>query len=158
MTHGSERRRGWLLVGAQFLLLAGLGWLALAAGPSSPRSPWSLIGLAAIGCGVAVCLLAARTLGRSLSANPVPVTSGSLRTDGPYRLVRHPIYGGLLLLGWGAAVWSATWAALVLAVALTGLLTAKALWEEQLLRSRYPDYDKYAKRTGRFVPRLRPSR
>jgi protein-S-isoprenylcysteine O-methyltransferase Ste14 len=41
----------------------------------------------------------------------------------------------------------------VLALTLLGLLTAKARWEEELLRRRYPGYDDYAARTPRFLPR-----
>ena len=41
---------------------------------------------------------------------------------------------------------------MLLALALLGLLSAKAQWEEGMLRSRYPGYDDYAAHTPRFLP------
>ena len=120
------------------------GWLAAA-------------GSTAVVAGAGILVLAALNLGRSLTPLPTPVPRGVLQTGGLYRFVRHPIYSGLLVLLFGSAATSGSAVRLVLAAALLGLLTRKARWEEDMLRRRYPDYDDYARRTPRFVPRL-PSR
>ena len=50
-----------------------------------------------------VFVWAARTLGGSFTAYPRPRQEGVLVEDGPYRFVRHPVYGAgvLVLLGYG---------------------------------------------------------
>lgn len=78
-----------------------------------------------------------------------------LVTNGPFRLMRHPIYMGLNLLALGSAVWVPTmimWAALVL-MFLGGDLRARA--EEKLLEQAFgEDYKAYCARTRRFIPRI----
>jgi protein-S-isoprenylcysteine O-methyltransferase Ste14 len=116
------------------------GWLAAAA---------SAAGLA----GGAVLVVACFNLGRSLTPLPTPTRNATLRTGGLYGFVRHPIYTGVLALVFGGAVKSASVVRLVLAVALLVLFDRKAAWEEDMLRHRYPDYDEYARRTPKFIPR-----
>jgi protein-S-isoprenylcysteine O-methyltransferase Ste14 len=148
-----ERRLAVALVTVQAGLL-----LAFFAVPH--RRDWPLPGwLEAAGSvvttvGGVVLVVAALNLGRSLTPLPTPATSGTLRTGGLYRFVRHPIYSGLLALVFGGAVTSRSAIRLVLAGALLALLTRKAAWEEAMLRRRYPGYDEYARRTPRFLPRV----
>lgn len=83
------------------------------------------------------------------AANP---TEGGLVTTGPYRFVRHPIYAAILLFVWTgvAANWSLRAAALgLLATAMTFL---RMIFEERLVRERYPEYADYARRTRRVIP------
>lgn len=146
-----ETAIAWCFVLVQFALLvailllpSGDAWVLPAGLATAAR--WT--GLA----GMAVLILGAIGLGRSLTALPTPVPHGELRTGGLYRFVRHPIYTGVLALSFGAAVPSGSPAVLAAAIALTGWLALKARWEEQRLRHRYPSYDAYAGRTPRFVP------
>lgn len=120
-----------------------------------PLPAWlSAAGSAGVALGAIILVLAAFNLGRSLTALPTPARRATLKTGGLYRFVRHPIYAGLLALVFGGAVTSRSVVRLALATALLGLLTAKAAWEEAMLRQRYPEYEEYARRTPRFVPRL----
>jgi len=149
------RARGWALVAAQVVLL---GILVLApAGHSWPR-PAALRTLGSVlrSAGAVAIVAGAVALGRSLRVHPEPPASAVLRTGGAYRLVRHPIYSGVLALAAGIAVSSGNPVKAAAAVALAGVFHAKASLEEGLLRSRFPGYAAYAARTGRFVPRLRP--
>jgi protein-S-isoprenylcysteine O-methyltransferase Ste14 len=91
-------------------------------------------------------------LGRSLTPLPSPVPHGELRTGGLYRLVRHPIYSGILALTIGVAIRSTNWAVVAATIGLTGWFMAKARWEERRLLIRYPGYRGYAAHTPRFVP------
>lgn len=145
------------LVAVQAILL-----LAFYLGPHRPdwRVPGWLeaAGSVAVAAGTAVLLVAAVNLGRSLTALPTPATRATLRTGGLYRFVRHPIYTGLLAMVFGGAVTSGSGLRLLLAVALLALLAGKARWEEDMLRRRYPAYEDYARRTPRFLPRLRRNR
>jgi protein-S-isoprenylcysteine O-methyltransferase Ste14 len=121
-----------------------------------PVPGWlATVGSAAVVAGGAVLLVAAFNLGRSLTPLPTPTRNATLRTGGLYGFVRHPIYSGLLALVFGGAITSARVVRLVLAAALLALLNRKAAWEEDMLRRRYPGYDDYARRTPKFLPRLR---
>ena len=157
--HRSDSRRStvsaYLLVAGQFALLFVLIlW--------EPRPAWVLPGwldtlAAVLGFAGGVWLvLGAVSLGRSLSAVPLPVVHGRLRTGGLFRLSRHPIYTGLLAIAWSVAVRAASPYPLAVAAALTVLLQVKARFEEAALRETYPEYSAYATRTPRFLPR--PSR
>ena len=66
----------------------------------------------------------------------------SLVESGPYGLVRHPIYTGIVVAsaGWTLA-WSNWTLALVVGVVLACFFEAKARVEERWLRARFPAYD-----------------
>ncbi len=138
--------RGGLWVAGQGAFLAAI---ALAPGrPFDGRSP----ALPVLAAGAFVFLTAAANLGPSLSALPEP-TEGSEHVErGWYRLVRHPIYSGLLLTAFGFAGVTQSWSRFALAAALALMLDAKARDEERRLAKRYPTYEAYALRTKRFIP------
>lgn len=73
-------------------------------------------------------------------------------TNGPYALVRHPLYGGLLLAMLGSALGQSVLWVLPLLVYWRGFV-ASARREERMLIAQYPDrYRDYMKRTRMFVP------
>jgi len=76
-----------------------------------------------------------------------------LATDGPFSLVRHPIYAGLNLLALGSAIWAPTlivWSGFAL-IALGSDLRARS--EETLLKRAFgAAYLEYSERTKRFIP------
>jgi protein-S-isoprenylcysteine O-methyltransferase Ste14 len=102
--------------------------------------------------GLAILLVGAVNLGRSLTALPTPVPHGELRTGGLYRWMRHPIYTGVMALTLGGAVPSGNPIRLACALGLVVLFMLKARWEEARLREQYPGYADYAAGVPRFVP------
>ncbi len=91
-------------------------------------------------------------LGSSFTPFVVPVKQGKLVTTGIYRLVRHPMYGGLVLLALG---WTIHWTSilgLVLAIALFFVLDQKASQEERWLSLKYPAYRNYQKQVKKIIP------
>jgi protein-S-isoprenylcysteine O-methyltransferase Ste14 len=83
---------------------------------------------------------------------PKPREHGELKQDGLFGLVRHPIYGGLILIALG---WSLNSSPLAFAVtiALAIVLEMKSRLEESMLVQRFPEYDAYRHRVRwRFVP------
>ena len=74
-------------------------------------------------------------------------------TGGPYAVVRHPQYSGLLLMIVGALVQWPTVLTLVMAPILSVTYVGLARREERVMRERFGTaYDEYACRTPAFVP------
>jgi protein-S-isoprenylcysteine O-methyltransferase Ste14 len=113
-----------------------------------------LLGAVLIAGGIVLAFRGARDLGRSLSPMPRPTAEAALIEHGVYRLIRHPIYTGLLLASAGWSVATTSWLALLCTGLLALVLDLKSRREEAWLRERFAGYDAYATRTRRFVPGL----
>ena len=147
----NDRLIARLLVAAQFGLI-----IALAVLPR--RTDWQVpagvrrAGNLAVAGGVGIVAVASASLGRGMTAVPLPNDNAQLRTGGVYRLARHPIYTGVLIAATARALLLGNrWAGVVTA-ALGVLLNGKARFEEQHLAARFPGYADYADRTPRFIP------
>ena len=151
----TDRARGWLLVASQFALLAGLVLIPTGQDWAVPRA-LRIIGNAGRVLGAATIIVGVLHLGRAARVHPAPSATAVLRTDGAYRHVRHPIYTGVLVLAAAIAATAGTVVHLALWAVLVVVLTVKARFEERLLTEAFPDYRAYARRAGRFLPRLRP--
>jgi len=77
-----------------------------------------------------------------------------LVTDGPYRLVRHPLYTGLFLIFFAFFVQASNWLVLVFGIGgLSVLLLVRVPKEEALLVSHFGNtYRVYMNQTNRFFP------
>jgi protein-S-isoprenylcysteine O-methyltransferase Ste14 len=149
-----RRGEGWV---AGQVLLIGAVFLAPVLGGSSAggRAPVLAAGGALLALGLLLAAWAGVRLGPSLTPFPTPRTDQKVAIRGPYALVRHPMYGGgiLIALGWSMIFTSVY--GLVLTVALAVFLDLKARREEAWLRERLEGYDSYRKRTPRkLVPFL----
>ena len=159
-THDQHRlpslgRRGGGWVAVQLILLMaiflsaliGLGW-------SDALEPIAYaVGGALILVGFALLAAGGLGLGRALTPFPAPRGDTELQTDGVYRLVRHPMYGGgiLIALGWSAIF--ATIVGLALTVVLGVFAELKARREESWLKEAHPGYAQYRERTRhQFIP------
>lgn len=149
----SDRLKGYLFVAAQFAVLAVI--VVAPAGDLPWRgNAWTeFAGQLFVLGGLGIVVWSGIALGASLTAHPMPTSRSALRTSGPYQFARHPIYAGLLAFAIGAALAGASWLHLVAAVALIGVLSGKARFEETFLIARYGDeYRDYARTVGRFTP------
>jgi len=106
-------------------------------------------------CGLGFCFWARAVLGRNWSGTVTLKENHELIVRGPYRLVRHPIYTGLL------AMLIATWIEHGHIAGMIGLVLAFAsFWiksnnEEEVMRKQFPDqYAAYAERVKRIIPFL----
>jgi protein-S-isoprenylcysteine O-methyltransferase Ste14 len=120
---------------------------------SRPESALLRIGGLVIAlAGVLLFGWAYRTMGRSFTPFPRPPASGELVVSGPFELVRHPVYGGLLLGSAGASL-AVGLAGLAGTALLAVLWWRKSAFEERLLVERYPEYSSYRARVRRrFLP------
>ena len=156
----TDKSKGNLLVAIQFVLLAVIVFLPRGTSWAVPL-PVTVLAFVAVAVGLLTAVAALITLGKSLSANPVPVEHGELKTFGVFALVRHPVYSGIMIGVIGYAILSGSWFVAAAAVALGALFAIKARFEEAWLVARYPNYVDYARRVGRFFPgvgRVRPQR
>jgi protein-S-isoprenylcysteine O-methyltransferase Ste14 len=122
-------------------------------GQSDDSDPWRTtlgLGLFALGLGFAIWarLHIGRNWGTPMSQKDEP----ELVTSGPYRLVRHPIYSGILVAGVGTAV-SLNWRWLI-PVALAGAyFVYSATVEERYLAEQFPDdYPGYMRSSKMLIP------
>jgi protein-S-isoprenylcysteine O-methyltransferase Ste14 len=159
---GSDWWRGqrgeWYVV-LQFGLLA-----LVAAGPVTWRGwpPWAFpggplvspAGAAMMALGLAFACWGGLQHGGKLQALPIPREDGAVIVTGPYRIVRHPIYCGVLSAAIGWALWRHGWLTLAYAGLLFLLFDAKARREERWLVERFPAYAEYQRRVRKLVPLL----
>ena len=147
-----RRGEGWFLLQ---LVLFGAIAVSGAAGPAWGGWP-AAVGIASggvlIGCGAILSLRGLLDLRENLTPFPRPLEGARLVESGAYRLVRHPIYGGLVLgaLGWGLV--RASPLTLAGALVLAAFFDLKSRREESWLSESYPDYPAYRSRTHRLLP------
>jgi protein-S-isoprenylcysteine O-methyltransferase Ste14 len=120
--------------------------------PPPVAANWVLVALVALGCLFA--WWARLHLGSLWSSNVTRKADHRIVDTGPYRIVRHPIYTGLIfaLLATAAALGTPTGFAGV-ALMIAGIVM-KARLEEKFLREEFgPEiYDAYARRVPMLVP------
>jgi len=148
-------RRGEWWVAAQFALFA-----LVAFGPRTlpgwPRIPDAFgvraAGLALLAAGFLLMVAGIVRIGAKLTPLPRPADGASLRVDGPYRIVRHPMYAGAILMAFGWALLARGWLTVGSAVALFVFFDLKTRREEKWLCERFPDYPAYRKRVRKLIP------
>ncbi len=112
----------------------------------------------------------ARPLWRSLMLGAIAIVPGlliralasghvrkneALATSGPYAYTRNPLYLGSLVMGVGFCVAARSWwVGVVLVVMFFGIYLPVIRDEEAFLRRRFPEFEEYANRVPRMLPRL----
>ncbi len=125
-------------------------------GWSKWMSPFTWLG--SIGGGIllpaGVLLLAAAIfrLGSNLTAVPYPKEQGRLIETGPYRLVRHPMYCGGILIAFGWACLVHGWLTVGYALIMLVFFDIKSRREEQWLKEKFAGYGEYQKRVRKLIP------
>lgn len=157
---GSAEWLGGIAFVAAIVLAVAAPVLALA-GVSEPIAALDgtgghVAGFVLFAGGLAATLLAQNAMGASWRIGVDEHERTQLVTDGPFALVRNPIFAAMIPTGLGLAllcpnaVAVAAFAALVAALELQ----TRRVEEPYLLRVQGEDYRRYAARVGRFVPGL----
>ena len=109
-------------------------------------------GLVLFALGLGFAIWARMHIGRNWGTPMTQKDEPELVTSGPYHLVRHPIYSGILVAGVGTAV-ALSWLWLT-AVALAGVyFVYSATVEEHYLTEQFPDtYPVYKRSTKMLLP------
>jgi protein-S-isoprenylcysteine O-methyltransferase Ste14 len=114
---------------------------------------WVWIGAAVTGIGLAFSIWARRHLGTNWSQSVTVKKDHELITSGPYGMVRHPIYTGLLTGFLGSAMARGEWRGLMAVVLVGVALWRKLQMEEKWMVLEFGDaYRSYARQVRRLVP------
>ncbi len=145
---------------AIFRLIVGAGALGAGvvsgAAQSAKIQPTALaawIGLVLFCAGILLRLWSFRTLGRYFTFTVQTSGDQPVVTNGPYRVIRHPSYAGLLLVVMAVGLFIGNWWSLVcLTVAIAGGLVFRIRVEERALMRDLGAYRAYAAGHKRLVP------
>jgi protein-S-isoprenylcysteine O-methyltransferase Ste14 len=119
----------------------------------SPQPTTTIIAVVLFGAGQAMALAAALKMREYISAHPAPAPGARLLADGVYGRVRHPMYGGVLLMAAAFAVFDQNAPAALLTVVLGAVFYGKSSYEEGLLAATFLGYSDYMQRVPhRFIP------
>ncbi|MGC1817052.1 MAG: isoprenylcysteine carboxylmethyltransferase family protein [Casimicrobiaceae bacterium] len=121
-----------------------------------PAGGWPFwIGSLLTGGGLLFAVWARLHLGKNWSGTVTIKKDHQLVTSGPYAIVRHPIYTGLLLAFLGSALALGEWRGVVAFVLAAGALWRKLRFEERWMREQFGQvYQQYAQRVAALVPFL----
>ncbi len=130
-----------------------LEWIYLA--PILPRAMTFQVAGGVLFLGALALVIWARVSLRATYSSELRVQVGDrLIESGPYRIVRHPAYCGLLFMAVGVAIGYASAIGLAgVAALLVPALVYRIVVEERLLYRHFGDeYAAYARRTQRLIP------
>ncbi|MGC8480015.1 MAG: methyltransferase family protein [Acidimicrobiales bacterium] len=139
-----------VVLGGVVVFLAQVGALQ---GYGVRRELWQiLVGLTLLLLGQGFAIWARLNIGQNWGSPMSRKEDPDLVTSGPYALVRHPIYSGLVLALVGTAT-ALTWTWLYAAGLATIYFTYSAFVEERYMTTCFPEtYPSYKRMTKRFIP------
>ena len=155
-------RSGWfyLFASALFFGISYLGWIRLPLTISSAIRGWMLaVGALLYFPGVLFLLWGRLSLGKnyfvSTALGAQLFSDHQLVTSGPYSIVRHPMYTGLILAALGSVLIYLTWTSLLYAL-FAPFIIVRAWREETALAAEFGEqWQEYCQRVPAFLPRLR---
>jgi len=133
--------------------MAGGGFLFSRFLPPGIDAYWP--GVILIAAGLGFSIWARQHLGRNWSGTVQVKQDHQLICDGPYRLVRHPIYTGILVAFLGTAVIIGHWCGILAVLIAFGSFWRKLTLEERFMRETFGSaYEEYRARTAALIPYL----
>jgi protein-S-isoprenylcysteine O-methyltransferase Ste14 len=142
-----------------FLIAIGLLWTTRIPLPWLYRQLWPVgfwpfwLGAAVTVAGILFAVWAREHLGSNWSRSVTIKQDHELIRSGPYAVVRHPIYTGILTGFFGMAIAISQVRGLIVFVLIFVALWMKLRMEEQWMRSQFGEtYESYAQETAALVP------
>ena len=140
---------------ALVVLIPGRIWRTLTA--YSPLL--TALGIVILTASTALTLWARFALGKMWTLDAEIKAGHQLRTEGPYRVTRHPIYTGILGMLLGSLLLVGIGRALLLLPVGYVLFKVKIDAEEKLMFAAFPDeYPAYCRRVAQLIPGARSTR
>lgn len=137
---------GFILVFIQFVTI----FLLFLSGPITPNNvvSWILFVLSLF-----LGLYAIWTMRKSkIRVLPYISKNAKLVTDGPYSMIRHPMYTALLMEGISMFLNDFSLTRLIIYGILLITLLYKIEFEEKLLSKEFAEYSEYKKKTAKLIP------
>jgi protein-S-isoprenylcysteine O-methyltransferase Ste14 len=153
----SDSIKGWIFVTVQFVLIICTALSAAFEFKYLDRPLYPVIhyiGVTIILLGAVLFSLIVINFGQIMTPNPVPRAAAVLKTNGLYRIVRHPMYFTVLVLMLGVILYFQAFFSLLWLPVLFGFFVLKTKMEEKFLSKKYVDYTEYSSRTKRIIPYL----
>ncbi len=148
--------------GEWYLVVQGVLFLLLLFGPrtfggipvwSAPFTQYgSLCGGVLLLAGALLATAGVVNLGKNLTPLPTPKRNASLIISGAFRLVRHPIYSGIIIFSFGWGLWLNSWPVIGYALLLLIFFDIKSRYEERLLLAKFQEYALYRTRVKKLIP------
>ena len=151
----AQRLRYWILLLLAYLLLTRGHRLPYPFNVRIISATEAVQWMAGILCiaGLAFCVWARATLGRNWSGTITLKEEHELIERGPYRLVRHPIYTGLLTMFLATAIAFGHLGGMVAVLLAFASFWIKLREEEKLMRQHFREhYGSYEQRVKRIIP------
>lgn len=153
------RGEGWVALQSAALFLVVVGSRfgpTIAIADRGVASVLASIGSLFLGIGLAFLAAGIYTLARAgaFTVFARPAATGRLVETGVFRVVRHPVYSGLVFASLGSGLVRLSPVTLIGAGLLFAILDLKRRREETWLTERYPGYPAYRSRTKALIPRL----
>ncbi|HEY7438971.1 MAG TPA: isoprenylcysteine carboxylmethyltransferase family protein [Acidimicrobiia bacterium] len=122
-------------------------------GDDPNAGPWRAgAGLALLVLGLGFAIWARVHIGDNWGAPMTQKDEPDLVTSGPYHLVRHPIYSGILIAGFGTAL-ALDWSWMIAVALLGAYFLYSATVEERNMTERFPEtYPAYKRSTKMLLP------
>lgn len=111
---------------------------------------WTILGFAISGLLATWSMLVMRF--GNFNVVPKPVEKGVLVTQGPYSVIRHPMYASVFIFLAALLTGQFDFIKLIVSLILVVDLVIKMLYEENLLLAHYHDYQAYMQKTKRVIP------
>jgi len=83
---------------------------------------------------------------------PTPVDKGVMISQGPYKVIRHPMYTSIFIFAIALLAGQFDYYKFIISLVLVADLVIKMIFEEGLLLKHYPGYKDYMKKTKRVIP------
>ncbi len=137
--------------------LSGVAALVVGLSTKGGLQPWvsflKPVGFAGFVLGMLLFTLAILYLRRAFQGNIHPVTENLIK-DGPYRIVRHPLYLGMIISIGGLALgMRSVWGLIITLVVFLPLSVLRARLEETALHKKFGViWEDYSKRTYFILP------
>ena len=162
-------RKQWLARETRLRLILGVLEIATVVAWWFVRGRWTILpfrdaGVALAGAvlaltGALIAAWAKARLGRLFSTQLGVQVEHQLVTTGPYAVVRHPIYQGLINFALGSALFWNDMGLLVVGVLFSIYFALQARVEERLFARHFgAEWERYRERTPALFPRLRRPR
>ena len=114
-----------------------------------------IIGLSTSIKGLIITIQAIIDLGENITPLPYPMNESILIKKDSYQNTRHPIYQGILFISLGLCIFTFSLIHLFLLFSLAYILKIKALKEEERLKIKFSEYEKYMKEVPAIIRKIK---